>query len=254
MGIGLGGIETPTFVEININALDTPYSFDGMPWNLDRRLSPGGCDGPCESTPQPLDPFPVSGFDPRLQANTPSGPFSTPLYTASTLTTARDRILSFVNGSLHNFNGDKTVLSWPPLNPPGQGITPTPPFAVNPPRALITGVTPAAGPVGTRVIIDGNGLAGATAVSFGGVAATTFNNLSATQVSAVVPSGAASGPVSVTTSAGPVSSLIRFTVVPAPAVSGFTPTSGPVGTAVTINGSGLTSTTDRAQLHRTSHR
>ena len=246
MGIGLGGIETPTFAEINVNALDTPYSFDGIPWNLDRRLSPGGCVGPCESAPQPLDPFPVSGFDPRKQANTPSGPFSTPLYTASTLSNASDRIMSYVNGALHNFNGDKTVLSWPPLDPPGQGITPTPPFAVNPPRALITGVTPAAGPVGTRVVIDGSGLSGATAVTFGGVPATTFANLSGTQVSAVVPAGAASGPVAVTTAAAAVNSLIRFTVVPAPAISGFTPGGGPVGSSLTINGSGLTSATDVA--------
>ena len=40
------GLGHPEFVEINLNALDTAYIFAGVPWNLDRRLSPGGgCDG-----------------------------------------------------------------------------------------------------------------------------------------------------------------------------------------------------------------
>src|SRR5205085_4718691 len=78
LGIGLGGIEMPTFAEVNINALDTPYNFEGLPWNLDRRLGPGGCAGACESTPQPLDPFPFSGLDPRTPApNIPPAPTAT---------------------------------------------------------------------------------------------------------------------------------------------------------------------------------
>jgi uncharacterized repeat protein (TIGR01451 family) len=127
MGIGLGGIETPVFLEINIAALQTPFSFDGIPWNLDRRLSPGGCIGACESTPQPLDPFPVSGFDPRIQAaNPPTGVVSDPNFTASPLSVANNRVLSFVDAAVNNFNGDATVLAWPPAPPAPQPITATP--------------------------------------------------------------------------------------------------------------------------------
>ena len=56
------GIGHPEFSEIDLGALMTPYIFEGEVWNWDRRLSPGGClDTGCESTPQPLDPFPSSG-------------------------------------------------------------------------------------------------------------------------------------------------------------------------------------------------
>src|SRR5437660_7873787 len=136
MGIGLGGIETPAFVEINIDKLNTPYSFDGIPWNLDRRLSPGGCVGPCESTPQPLDPFPVSGFDPRIEAQTPTGPEIDPLCTHSTLSFANKRGLSFVDAAVGNFDGDRTVIGWPPRPPAGSGVSLTPPLTVNNPPAL----------------------------------------------------------------------------------------------------------------------
>ena len=65
-GINLGGITVPEMVEIDLNALSTPTSFTGIPWNLDRRLGPGGCldanndgIGECETTPQPLVSLPV---------------------------------------------------------------------------------------------------------------------------------------------------------------------------------------------------
>jgi hypothetical protein len=57
--IGVGHSE---FDEIDLNRFQTPYTFAGIPWNMDRRLSPAGCgETGCESTPQPLDPFPFEG-------------------------------------------------------------------------------------------------------------------------------------------------------------------------------------------------
>ena len=125
LGLGLGGIVGPEFVEIDLNALDTPFSFSGLPWNLDRRLSPGGCNGPCETTMQPLSPFPFEIIDPRTQAGVPTGPYNDPTFTASPLSNASNRILSYVDGTIGNFNGNSTVLSWPPANPPLQPITAT---------------------------------------------------------------------------------------------------------------------------------
>lgn len=124
-GIGLGGIDIPNFQEIDINLLDTPFSFSGIPWNLDRRLSPGGCIGPCETMMQPLSPFPFEILDPRAQAGLPTGPVNDPNYTASLLSNASNRVLSYVDGTLGKFNGNATVLPWPPANPPLQAITPT---------------------------------------------------------------------------------------------------------------------------------
>jgi fibronectin type 3 domain-containing protein len=125
LGLGLGGIVAPEFVEIDLNALDTPFSFSGIPWDLDRRLSPGGCIGPCETTMQPLSPFPFEIIDPRTQAPVPTGPYNDPNFTASTLSNTANRILSYVDGTIGNFNGNSTVLPWPPANPPLQPITPT---------------------------------------------------------------------------------------------------------------------------------
>jgi PKD repeat protein len=98
------GVGFPEFVEINLGALQTPFSFDGVPWNLDRRLSPVGCDGRCESTPQPLDPFPWSGRDPTamLPAGSKTEPFQFFPFQASNL------------------------LAWPPRAPGGIAIGPTP--------------------------------------------------------------------------------------------------------------------------------
>lgn len=65
-GAGLGH---PEFVEVNLNRNWFPFIFEGIPWNLDRRLGPGGCDEAigCENADQlplgslPLDPFPSAG-------------------------------------------------------------------------------------------------------------------------------------------------------------------------------------------------
>ncbi len=98
------GVGFPEFVEINLAALQTPFSFDGVPWNLDRRLSPIGCDGNCESTPQPLEPFPWSGRDPA--AMLPAGSKVEPF-----------QFFPF---------GANNVLAWPPLAPGAIAIRPTP--------------------------------------------------------------------------------------------------------------------------------
>jgi len=151
LGVNLGGIGFPEMVEIDLNGLATPFSFTGIPWNLDRRLSPNGCpETGCEAGALgsfALDPFPFEGFDPRTLAGTPALPYSDPKFTASTLGTARDRMLSYVtqlqNGTF-NFDGNNTVLPWPPADPPLIPITPTPVFVANtPPVITSTPVTTA---------------------------------------------------------------------------------------------------------------
>jgi hypothetical protein len=60
------------YEDINIGLMQAPFSFSGIPWLLDRRVGPSGCIGPCESTPQPLTPFPFEGFNPSAVALRPS--------------------------------------------------------------------------------------------------------------------------------------------------------------------------------------
>ena len=110
-------------------------------------------------------------------------------------------------------------------------------FTVIPPPAL-TGFTPASGPVGTTVTLTGTGFIAPVSVSFAGtVAQTTL--VSATSATAIVPAGAVTGTLTITTAGGAATSATSFTVIPPPAISGFTPASGPVGTSVTIDGSGF---------------
>lgn len=97
------------------------------------------------------------------------------------------------------------------------------------------------GKVGSTVSILGQGFTGTTAVSFNGVNATTFTVSSDTYLTAKVPTGAKTGTVTVTRPSGNLNSIRQFKVTPT--ISSISPTSGPIGTVVTISGTGLTQTT-----------
>ena len=113
--------------------------------------------------------------------------------------------------------------------------------------AVVTGITPAQGPVtgGTILTITGTGFGGATAVDFGSTKATSFTVVSDTQITATSPAGTGVVHVTVVTAGGTsaTSSADQFSYQSsyAPVVTGITPAQGPVtgGTAVTITGTNL---------------
>ena len=111
------------------------------------------------------------------------------------------------------------------------------------PPPVITDFSPATGRVGDSVTISGFNLSGATSVKFNGTPALIFRVFGGAII-ATVPVGATTGPVAVTTPSGSASSAV-FTVVttPAPTITGFSPTSGQVGSSVTISGDNLTGAT-----------
>jgi hypothetical protein len=76
----------------------------------------------------------------------------------------------------------------------------------------ISSFSPTSGPVGTSVAIKGNTFTGTTKVTFGGVAASSYQVINDTEVDALVPSGAVTGKITVTTSAGTATSSTNFTV------------------------------------------
>lgn len=76
----------------------------------------------------------------------------------------------------------------------------------------IKSFTPTSGPAGTEVTITGVSLTGASGVSFGGVAATSFTVNTSTKVTAAVPEGAKTGLIAITTPGGSVASAANFTV------------------------------------------
>ncbi len=98
----------------------------------------------------------------------------------------------------------------------------------------ISGFAPLFGQPGNVVTVTGSGFAGATLVQFANLTPGDFNILSDTQLSVVVPEGAASGPLSVTADGTTVSSGASFLV--APTITGFTPASGAAPTQVAISG------------------
>jgi len=115
----------------------------------------------------------------------------------------------------------------------------------------ITSFTPASGQAGAVVTITGTNFTGATAVTFYKDQAATFKVVSATTITATVPAGAGSGPITVTTPGGtatsksftlPVTALSAFIFAPATILRGGSTTAtvtltapAPVGgAAVTI--------------------
>ncbi|HEY9843090.1 MAG: IPT/TIG domain-containing protein [Candidatus Sericytochromatia bacterium] len=129
---------------------------------------------------------------------------------------------------------------------------------------VVTGITPLKGPVGTQVTISGYFFSKVVSVKFNGVAA-SFTIVSSQLIRTVVPTGASDGQISLTNAAGATIRSYSYDVMmpvlsaassaqanTAPideqdgsgagrvTISSFTPTSGAVGTTVTILGSNFT--------------
>lgn len=78
----------------------------------------------------------------------------------------------------------------------------------------IASFTPTSGPAGTPVIITGTNFLSVLAVTFNGKRATSFVVNSPTQITALAPTGASSGPISVATPGGVAVGAVNFTVTP----------------------------------------
>jgi hypothetical protein len=110
----------------------------------------------------------------------------------------------------------------------------------------ISNFSPTSGPVGTNVAITGTNLSTTTKVTFNGLAATSVTLDSDTQIHAVVPTSATTGPIAVTNPQGTATTPNNFTVVvvvPKPSISGFTPTFGHRGIKVKIMGNNFNGVT-----------
>jgi hypothetical protein len=110
----------------------------------------------------------------------------------------------------------------------------------------IADVTPAFGSVNDLITINGAHFTNATAVKFNNTPSTSvIVNGAATQISARVPAGATSGPITVVTPQGTNNSPGPFTVVGAgPYITAFTPTAGSAGATVFVYGVHFTGATN----------
>jgi hypothetical protein len=116
--------------------------------------------------------------------------------------------------------------------------TSTTSFGVRP--QLLSFAPPSAFP-GNLVTLTGAGFTGATAVNFGATPATGFTVVNDATITATVPAGLPSVKISVITPQGTATSMASF--ITAPAITSFSPTSGGVGTLVTILGGGFNAAT-----------
>ena len=101
---------------------------------------------------------------------------------------------------------------------------------------------PYSGKVGATIEFLGQHFKSTSTVSFNGTPAPGAKGVTGTYLTATVPNGAITGPVTVTTSSGTLKSNKIFRVIPQ--ITSFSPTSSSVGTVVTIKGVSLTQTTN----------
>jgi hypothetical protein len=115
-------------------------------------------------------------------------------------------------------------------------------FTYNSPVAQINGFTPVNAAAGTMVTITGSNFTGISAVTFGGVPATSFNIVNPGTITAIV--GAAnSGSIALFSAAG-ADSVGGFQFIPPPPViTSFTPTTVSAANVVTITGTGFSGAT-----------
>ena len=140
----------------------------------------------------------------------------------------RSGLLQYTNGTFYGFttgggaSNDGTIFSL------STGLGPFVAFVLNSAK------------VGQTAEILGQGFSAATGVSFNGTPA-VFDVHSDTYMTATVPDGATTGPLTVTEPSGTLTSNAPFRVTPQ--ITGFTPSSGPAGTTVVITGDSLSQAT-----------
>ncbi len=144
----------------------------------------------------------------------------------------------------------------PPTPAPAPAPTPAPapapapaPTPGSPPTYSQQGImnfSPGSGPVGTVVTVNGSGFVGSSLAWVGAARDAAVSVLSDTQLRVTIPAGATTGAIGVFNPAHAAFTATSFTVTsgapasyPQQAISSFSPGEGPVGTVVTVNGSGF---------------
>jgi uncharacterized repeat protein (TIGR01451 family) len=111
------------------------------------------------------------------------------------------------------------------------------------PLPSISSFAPTAGAAGTSVSIFGGNFLSGSKVKFGTVSSTSVSVVSTTEITATVPTGANTGPITVTTSQGSFATSSNFFAGTGPIITDFSPTFGGLNTYVTIDGLNLSSAT-----------
>ncbi len=164
----------------------------------------------------------ITSFNP-----TSGGPGTSVVITGANFTGATSVAFGGVSATTFTVNSVTQITATVPsgavtgpiaVTTPNGTATSSTSFSVTPAPA-ITSFSPTSGKVGTSVVIVGTTFTGATAVEFHGIPAAVFTVNSGTQITATVPAGASTGPISVTTPSGTGTSSANFVVQHARSIS-----------------------------------
>lgn len=110
----------------------------------------------------------------------------------------------------------------------------------------ITSFSPTSGSPGAIVTLTGTNFTGTSAVTFNGVAVSSYTVINPTTIEATIPAGTAVGTTATftVTQGCDVTSSSTFTVKCPVTVTSFSPITGPIGTLVTITGTDFTGATN----------
>ncbi len=109
---------------------------------------------------------------------------------------------------------------------------------------LLTAFSPAAGARHTQVILEGRNFFPPVTVRFNGVVDPYAYAAASSQITAYVPAGAQTGPISVTTPNGSTTNSQAFYVPPQ--LTGFSPAAAPAGDSIVLSGTNFIGTTEVA--------
>ncbi len=117
------------------------------------------------------------------------------------------------------------------------------------PQQSISSFSPTSGPPGTVVTVNGSGFSGSNAAWVGNAHDAALSIVSNTQVKVTIPADATTGAIGILNPKHSAFTAQSFTVAKTttytqPYIQNFSPSSGPVGTVVTLNGSGFTGATE----------
>lgn len=115
------------------------------------------------------------------------------------------------------------------------------PFTVIGSAPFVTQFSPVHAPPGASILIEGLNFINVTSVKFNGTNAASFNAPASSQINAVVPASATTGPLTITTTAGTYTTSNLFHAPPR--IVSFTPDLATTGAQVTLAGTNLAYTT-----------
>jgi hypothetical protein len=220
----------PDVTAVKFNGVSAVFTINN-PNKITATVPPGATDGPIAVTNSDGTATSAASFDvtpspvPTITSFNPtSGPVGTSvqitgtgLFGASTVT------FNTTNATTFTVDSNTQITATVPagattgaikVTTPGGSATSATNFTVTGEAFAITSFNPMSGVIGTSVVITGVGFTGVNRVRFNGTSA-TFTVKSNTQITAIVPAGATTGPISVTKPGNnTATSSTSFTVVP----------------------------------------